>query len=57
MDELVEVEEVVADNHRKTTKFGVRERETPNTLCQVKHAARSFFWKRHSKIVGSSTSE
>ena len=22
MDELVEVEDVVADNHRKTTKFG-----------------------------------
>ena len=29
MDEFVEVEEVVADNHRKTTKFGGRERERP----------------------------
>ena len=27
MDELVEVEEAVADNHRKTTKFGGSERE------------------------------
>lgn len=26
MDELVEVEDVVADNHRKTTKFGGSER-------------------------------
>ena len=27
MDELVEVEDVVADNHRKTTKFGRREKD------------------------------
>ena len=44
--ELVEVEEVVADNHRKTTKFGESEREgerlDPESCCQVKHAARIF---------------
>ena len=55
MDELVEVGEVVADNHRKTTKFGGSERgrdgETPNTLCQVKHAARSFFGNDIAKLL------
>ena len=55
MDELVEVEEAVADNHRKTTKFGGSERgretETRNTLCHVKHAARSFFGNDITKLL------
>ena len=55
MTELVEVEEVVADNQGKTTKFGGSEREgegeTPNTCCQVKHAARIFFGNAIAKLL------
>ena len=54
MDELVEVEDVVADKNRKTTKFGGSERgreKDPNTLCQVKHAARSFFGNDIAKLL------
>ena len=56
MDELVEVEEVVADNHRKNNEVPRerergRETETLNTLCQVKHAARSFFGNDITKLL------